>query len=251
MAKPLVEVRREAESSERTAQAAAEAAAAAEKARAMARLRTAAEFGTIDPRALDATLRYSNIVGLLKIALPLVAIGLIVTLAVYSIIFRPEGQIAISYSSRGTEENTIVMRNPRFIGNDKKNEPFEIVALKARQNPDERSLVELSGLKARMTLTSGLGLSVVADKGTLDTANRILRLDGPITLTSTDGYKLTTSEARADLQAGLLVGQHPLLAVGPWGSLTASAFEADRNERTINFSGRVDIHFLPATGPTR
>lgn len=236
------------EAAERLAKAAAEAAAAAEKARAMARLRTAADFGTIDPRVLDASQRYSSIVGVLKIALPLVALGIIATLIVFSVVSKPNSGISIAFTKKGKEENTIVMESPRFIGTDKKNEPFEVVAIKARQNPDERSLVELTGVKGKLTLTTGLGLTVVADKGTIDTANRLLVLDGPITLTSSDGYKLTTSEARVDLQAGVLVGRRPILAVGPWGSLTASAFEADRNARTVEFAGRVNIHFLPATG---
>ncbi|MFO1187143.1 MAG: LPS export ABC transporter periplasmic protein LptC [Alphaproteobacteria bacterium] len=238
----------DAETAARLAKAAAEAAAAAEKARAMARLRTASGFGTIDPRVLDATQRYSSVVGILKVALPLVALGIIATLIVYSVVSKPQNGISIRYANKGKEENTIVMESPRFIGTDKKNEPFEVVAIKARQNPDERSLIELTGVQGKLTLTSGLGLTVVADKGTLDTANRLLVLDGPITVTSSDGYKLTTSEARVDLQAGLLVGRRPILAVGPWGSLTASAFEADRDERTVEFAGRVSIHFSPASG---
>ena len=68
---------------------------------------------------------------------------------------------------------------------------------------------------------------------------------GPTTLTSSDGYKITTSEARADLEAGLVTGQHPVTAEGAFGSLSANGFEADRAARTVKFKGRVEIHFQP------
>lgn len=230
---------------QRAAKAAAEASAAAERARAVARMRTASDFGTADRRVLEQTAQRSRIVGVLKFALPLAAIGLIVTLAIYSVLYKPGGSLSIVYASKGTEENTIVMNGARFVGTDKKNEPFELLARKTRQNPDEPALVELTSLSARMTLSSGLGLTLAADSGKLDTANRILVLTGPTTLTSSDGYKITTSEARADLEAGLVTGQHPVLAEGPFGSLSANGFEADRNARTVRFKGRVEIHFLP------
>jgi lipopolysaccharide export system protein LptC len=244
MAEPRQEPLSQAEAEQAT-KAAVEAAAAAERARAVARMRTASDFGTADRRVLEQTAQRSRIVNVLKIALPLAAIGLVGTLAMYSLVYKPERAIAISYASRGTEESTIVMNGARFVGTDKKNEPFELLANKTRQNPDEPALVELTALKARLTLSNGLGLTLAADAGKLDTANRILVLTGPTTLTSTDGYKITTSEARADLKAGLVTGQHPVRAEGPFGSLSANGFEADRNARTIVFTGRVEMQFLP------
>lgn len=227
------------------AKTSAEAAATEQKARASARMRTASDFGTADRRVLAQAARRSRIVNLLKIALPLAAIGLIGTLAIYSVIYKPSGDIGFSFSSKGTEDNTVVMHNPRFVGTDKNSEPFEIHALKARQNPSEPSLVEMTAINGEMRLTSGEGLHLVADTGKLDTTNRILVLTGPITMTSSDGYKVTTTEAHADLQAGLLTGQQPVLAVGPFGSLNATSFEIDRDARTAKFGGRVNMHFVP------
>lgn len=236
---------REEPEAENASKAAEQAAAAAREARASARLRTASEFGTADRRVLEQTARHSRTIGFLKIALPILALGLIGTLIIYSALYRPDHGITIRYASKGTEENTIVMNGARFVGTDKKNEPFEVVARKARQNPDEPSLVELFGVKAHLTMQSGLGLTLVADSGRVDTANKILVLTGPITLTSSDGYKVTTSEARADLDAGTVTGRQPVLAQGPFGSLTASGFEADRTARTMKFTGRVDVHISP------
>ena len=234
---------------QRASAAMAEIASAAERARAVARLRTAADFGTADPRILDQSMRHSRIVGLLKIALPLLAFGLILSLAIYSMVFKPTNGVAISYSSRGDEETTIAMQNPRFVGDDAKHEPFEVGAQKARQNPDEPSLVEMTGVRARMEMQSKLGLNLVAARGVLDTANRILVLNGPLVVTSSDGYKITTTEARVDIQARQLTGQKPIVATGPWGSLTAAAFQADQKQRTVDFTGGIQIHFVPGAEP--
>jgi lipopolysaccharide export system protein LptC len=216
------------------------------KARRAARLRTASDFSAQPPPQIEASRGYRRIVGLLKIALPLIALALIATLIVYSVLYRPEGAIAISYSDRGVDGDAVIMMKARFVGSDKNNDPFEVHADRARQDPNDDSLIELNNVDAKLSLQKkGVTLQLKATRGTLDTKNRLLDLVGPITFTSSDGFELHTDEARADLKNGLLTGDKPVEASGPFGTIHADSFEANDTERTAHFSGGVHIHLHP------
>lgn len=221
-------------------------AKAANEARRQARLRTASDFSTTPAQGASASQRYRSIVHVLKIALPLLALALIVTMVVYSVLFHPDGTIAI-FSGDGGEEGQIVMKSPRFVGTDKDNQPFEILASAARQHTDDRAVYELDDVNAKLQLNNGPQLRLIARKGVVDTNNQLLKLTGPIALSSSDGYLIHTDEARADLKNGLLTGQHPIEASGSFGTIRADGFSANRGDQTVTFVGNVRVHFEPQT----
>ena len=218
----------------------------ANEARRAARLRTASDFSVAPAQKIGASLRYRNVVHVLKIALPLLALALILTIVVYSILFHPDGTIAI-FSGSGTEQGQIVMKSPRFVGTDKDNQPFEIIASQARQHTDDRAVIELDDVNAKLQLKNGPQLRVIAHRGVLDTNNQLLQLAGPISLSSSEGYLIHTDEARADLKNGLLTGQRPIEASGSFGTIRADGFSASKADQRINFIGNVRVHFEPQT----
>jgi lipopolysaccharide export system protein LptC len=216
------------------------------EARRAARLRTASDFTAAPAQGVVASLRHRSLVHALKIALPLLALALVVTMIVYSLLFHPDGTIAI-FSGNGTEQGQIVMKSPRFIGSDKDNQPFEVIASQARQHTDDRAVVELDDVNAKLQLNKGPQLRLIAHKGVLDTNNQLLQLTGPIALSSSEGYLIHTDEARADLKNGLLTGQRPIEATGSFGTIRADGFSANKTEQTISFLGNVKVHFEPQT----
>jgi lipopolysaccharide export system protein LptC len=220
----------------------------AARAREAARMRTASDFRVAPPPRISTSSGY--MVKLLKILLPLLAAALIVTMIVYSLLYKPDGSISITYSNIGNEQGDIVMKSPRFVGADKDNQPFEVIARQARQNPDDRALIELDDVQASFVLTEGPSLKLSAVKGVLDTNNQLLLLTGPLELASSDGYLVKTGEARADLKNGLLSGQTPIEASGAFGTIRADGFEANKDARTVNFKGNVRVHFIPHGGQT-
>ncbi len=225
---------------------AAKVAQAATEARRAARLRTASDFSIPPAQRASGSERYRNIVHALKIALPLLALALVITMVVYSVLFHPDGTIAI-FSGDGSEDGQIVMKSPRFVGTDKDNQPFEILASQARQHTDDRAIYELDDVNAKLQLNKGPELRLIARKGVVDTNNQLLKLSGPIALSSSDGYLIHTDEARADLKNGLLTGQHPIEASGSFGTIRADGFSANRDDHTIHFVGNVSVHFEPQT----
>jgi len=224
---------------------------AAARERRAARLRTAADFSASPAQRIDTSMGHGRIVAFLKIALPLLAVGLVVTMVVYSILYRPDKTLAISYSDVDREQGEVVMIAPRFVGADKNNEPFEVVASKARQDPNDSALVELDRVDAKLVLNEGAHLRLIAGRGVLDTNNQLLRLTAPIELTSSEGYSVQTDEARADLKNGTLTGQTPIDAYGPFGVIHADGFQANRDAGTIDFVGHVTIHVTPSMVPSR
>jgi len=218
----------------------------ANEARRAARLRTASDFSVAPAQKIGASLRYRNVVHVLKIALPLLALALILTIVVYSILFHPDGTIAI-FSGSGTEQGQTVGKSLRFVGTDNENQPFEILASAVRQHIDDRAVYELDDVNAKLQLRNGPQLRLLAHKGVLDTNNQLLQLTGPIALSSSEGYLIHTDEARADLKNGLLTGQRPIEASGSFGTIRADGFSASKADQRINFIGNVRVHFEPQT----
>jgi len=218
----------------------------ASEARRRARLRTASDFSVAPAQRIGASVRYRSIVHILKIALPLLALALIVTMIVYSMLFHPEGTMAI-LSGNGTEQGQTVGKLMRFVGTDKDNQPFEVIASEARQHTDDRAIYELDDVNAKLQLKSGPLLRLLAHQGILDSSNQLLHLTGPIALSSSEGYLIHTDEARADLKNGLVTGQHPIEASGTFGTIRADGFTASKGEERVNLIGNVRVHFEPQT----
>jgi len=72
-------------------------------------------------------------------------------------------------------------------------------------------------------------------------------MTGPIELTSSQGFTVHTSEARADLENGTLTGEHPIEASGSFGTVRADGFVANREAQSVSFVGHVSIRFYPQT----
>jgi len=78
--------------------------------RRLARMRTASDFSMAPAPKVNALAGHRNSVHLLKIALPLLALALIVTMVIFSVLYRPDGSIAITYSDGSQEKGELVMK---------------------------------------------------------------------------------------------------------------------------------------------
>src|SRR5690606_6036806 len=106
---------------------------------------------------------YSRFVGLMKWGLPLLAaLRVLPVLAWPGVLKRKEG-FQLSFSGlRGLGEEQLTMLNPRFMGVDRKDQPFVVTADSANQDPADPRRVTLERVQADITLTDGSWLSLIA-----------------------------------------------------------------------------------------
>jgi lipopolysaccharide export system protein LptC len=73
-----------------------------------------------------------------------------------------------------------------------------------------------------------------------------LELAGGIDLFSDSGYELHTASASLDMNRSIAWGEHPVTGHGPFGSLSADRFRADRENNQLLLTGHVHMAFIGA-----
>ena len=208
--------------------------------------------GSVPPPTLDQTnlpsppsrRQRSRLVGLMRLLLPGIAIGLVVMVVAWPKIF---GEVAGTITSSGllsgfTITDPMRMRNPRYVGTDTEGgRPFEVTADEARVDPQDPNRIDLTRMHATLTgaeggnttLTAELGI-YLRDVGTLDMYRNVV-------LTTADGTRFTTQHAFAHLHEKTAEGERPVHGVGPRGTLDAQNFRIDQGGDVIRFGGGVRV----------
>jgi lipopolysaccharide export system protein LptC len=161
--------------------------------------------------------RYSSFVGLMKIILPvgiLLTIGLAIGWPYLHSVEKDETKV-VDISSPDIKENRMVQ--PQYVSTDKKGQPFTVDAEWAkRKNENLSDLVKPHGT---MIMTKGETLELNAKTGQYDNEKKILNLEGDVTLTSSDGYRLKTEHAHVDTEEKIIEGDSYIEGEGPAGSI--------------------------------
>jgi lipopolysaccharide export system protein LptC len=143
--------------------------------------------------------RHTRVVAVMKYALPLLAAGLVVMLALWSQIRIDEGRFRIGMTDVAPiEVDKLTMSNPRFEGIDDRNRPFTVTADEASQVKDNAEVVELSRPQADMTMEDGAWVALSADKGEFQREAKLLALEGSVSLFQDRGYELHTDRVSID-----------------------------------------------------
>lgn len=160
---------------------------------------------------------YTLFVGLMKVLLP-VGILLTIGLAVgwpYLNSLEKEEKILVDSSHPDIQENRMV--NPEYVSTDKKGQPVRVDAEWAKKQTD--TLSDLVKPHGTMVMAEGETLEVNAKSGQYDNEKKTLNLEGDVTLTSTDGYKLKTESASVDTEDKIVEGNSYIEGSGPAGSI--------------------------------
>jgi lipopolysaccharide export system protein LptC len=189
---------------------------------------------------------YSRFVGLMKWGLPALAGFLVVLVLAWPGVLKRNEGFQLSFSGlRGLGEEELTMLNPRFMGVDRKNQPFVITADSANQDPADPRLVTLDSVQADITLTDGSWLSLVAASGLYRQAEQTLTLEGPVSIYSDSGYELHLRRVEATLAEGVAWSDDGVEGQGPFGQLRADRMRIENQGERMFFEGRVRLTVLP------
>jgi lipopolysaccharide export system protein LptC len=166
----------------------------------------------------------SNVVRLLKIGLPLAALGLVL-----AIFLAPPDRFSIDLGDLDFSfEDGLRLERPRFAGADAAGRPFTLAADWALPDGPNPESVELGPLEGETVLDDGRRATLSAGGGEIRPKARTLRLTGGVLVETTDGWRVTAPAARADLEAETMAAEGPVEAEGPSGALSAGAMRAAR-----------------------
>ena len=118
---------------------------------------------------------YTRFVTVMKIALPMLAAGLVVLLAVWSQFNLQETRFTLGVTEVAPDQiESLNMVNARFDGIDEKNRPYSVTAELVTQAGESADTIELTGPKADITLESGAWIALTADSGAFSRKAEIL-----------------------------------------------------------------------------
>ena len=136
------------------------------------------------------------------------------------------------------------MLSPRFSGEDKHNQKWEIKAKKAHQlNLIGQEKVSLEGVEAKVSTAKGDDVSFEAGMGSYTQEGKALTLEGGVVV---KGYGLTleTEGLSSDLENKSVHGNKPVTIKAGVGNLSAQAFDI-QEDGNIKLSGGVSGTFYP------
>jgi lipopolysaccharide export system protein LptC len=211
----------------------------------LARLPTLPGAGPRRPRTLGAATRPPPtaaamarrrlLVGLAKGLLPLVAVVLLATVALWPEFHRDVEQGRVAYRRGSLVPESGRLTDARYHGVDDHGRPYTITATVARQSSPER--IDLTAPFGDVIEDGSTWLSVKARTGVFLQHAQQLDLSGEVTLYRDDGTTLTTDAAALDLKAGAAAGAAMTHVEGPFGTLDAQGFTATDGGTVIHFAG--------------
>jgi len=194
--------------------------------------------------------RYSRFVRTAKIALPSVALGLLLAVVITSALHKSASDVIALGSGPSISKwlnGHLGMTRPTLTYTDAQNRSFLVNALKATQVANSKDVWQLEHIKGRMTPPQGTGYHLVSDTGLLDSARKQLDLSGSVLVVSDQGYTFEARSAHVDMAQNRVTSEEPVRAKGGVSSVSSDRFEMWDKGNKLRFEGRV--HFVSEAAP--
>jgi lipopolysaccharide export system protein LptC len=186
-------------------------------------------------------------VGLWKRLLPVVALALLASVALWPELAREREQARVAYRSELAAPQSGEMIEAVYHGVDERGRPYTMTASKAHQISPER--INLTDPKGDITLESGNWLMAQSRQGVYLQQLGNLDLSQDVVLYRDDGTTIATDTATVDLKAGVAAGADMVHAEGPFGVLDAQGFTLTDKGSAIQFFGPGHLVLNSARGP--
>ncbi len=189
--------------------------------------------------------RYSAFVGVMRYALPLVAVILLGLVVVWPLMSGREEGFRVTYSSRVQQDGSLRMLNARYVGTDSQSQPYTITADEAIPSSADGAVITLKNLKADMFGSGNSWSAIMAQEGLYNRVPGTLDLAGNVTVHSDQGHELHTESAHIEINAGTAEGDQPVSGQGPMGLIDGTGFRITERGANIVVLGPVKVTAFP------
>lgn len=161
----------------------------------------------------------------LKLALPLMALGVLSTLFLFA--ERPRDTIALPYSQAelGALAEEMRLGAPRFSTVTEDGAALVISAAGALPDAGSTTAGSAQDIVARLRHRDGLSVDIQAPAGRIDARAGIAGLSGGVIVETATGYRLLTDMLDAALDRTRLQSAGPVTGTGPLGTLDAGRMD--------------------------
>lgn len=193
---------------------------------------------------------YSRVVAVLKIVLPLVALGLMSTLFLFSR-QPPQGEPSpfpdLAVLDLAREQR---LGAPVYSGVTADGMTVTVAAKSLRPDPEIEDMILGVDFVARLQTPEGVAYDISARDGEFDRAAGVSVLRNDVQITSSTGYEMTMGAVSMDGEMSRLESLTPVEVTGPLGEIDAGRMTITRDPETgsqtrLVFSEGVKLLYVP------
>lgn len=196
---------------------------------------------------------YSRVVAWLKVLLPLIALGLLSTVFLFSRDIDPGFDLPVSQSDLRDRAQKLQVTNPYFSGTSRTGAQVSLFAEAARPAPGDTDEIDADAVETRILLTDGTRVMIRAERVALDPAQSALDLVGGVALSSSSGYTVRTERMTGTFDPIYAETEGLVEGDGPAGSFSAGKMtlkaDPDTGDLYLNFTQGVKLVYLPQQEP--
>ena len=194
-------------------------------------------------------INHSVMVTTLKVVLPLVALGLLVSMFLMSkkvpeLAEIPFGQSELVELSKGQQMSTAY-----YLGVTGSGDKISFAANALKPHGNNGSNAFMDQISSKIETKDGVTIHMYSDSGFLYNDTEMVVMEGSVSVLTTDGYQLRASKIDARLDQTWILAQGPIQGSVPSGRLDAGSLEIVRSAETgalnFHFKGGVKMIYLP------
>ena len=192
---------------------------------------------------------HSRIVGVLKVGLPLVALGMLASIFLVQT-DRFGGDLSFSRGDIDALGKGLRITNPTFTGTTQGQDRFRFTAALVEPDAAPPERAKITTLAGEVALHNGPVVELEADSGDLHIPTERLDVAGNVRIRTSEGYRMAAEQATLDLRAGSLIAGNAVETTGPLGridsgSLTIQPAAASGEARRFSFGNGVRLVYDP------
>lgn len=192
---------------------------------------------------------HSRIVGVLKVGLPLVALGMLASIFLVQT-DRLGGNLIFSQGDIEALGQGLRITNPTFTGTTRGQDQFRFTAALVEPDAAPPERARITALAGEVALHNGPTVELEADTGDLHVPTERLDVAGNVRIRTSEGYRMAAEQATLDLKAGSLIAGNAVETTGPLGridsgSLTIEPAAASGEARRFSFGNGVRLVYDP------
>ncbi|MFK7874552.1 MAG: LPS export ABC transporter periplasmic protein LptC [Paracoccaceae bacterium] len=193
---------------------------------------------------------YSRLIFVLRIALPLIALGILSTLFLVS--SRVEPGKTIPFAAQEVAERVKNKRVTRPVFSGLSGNGNEVTFTAEQLITSLNGANEAFDVTGRLDFQSGGHVDLVSNTAEFSAFADNATLIGDVVVTSTDGYILRSQQMMSQLSEATLISPGPVRVDGPKTTLTAQSMRINSQNAgsglQIRFSGDVKLLYTPKHG---
>jgi len=198
---------------------------------------------------------YSRLVAILKVLLPLVALGMLAALFLIQAEDQPGRSVVFSEGDIAALGEGLRVVNPSFSGTTRSDDRYRFDALLVVPDAVPPTRASITAIEGSIDFAGGQRVDLAAAEGEIDLTGDTLELAGDVRIDTSDGYRLRTERVAVDLDGGAIDAREPVTAHGPMGQIASgwmriSPPEAGAGDaRRFLFGNGVRLVYDPAAKP--